>query len=68
MFIHKKPTNRRRKETNSKYIVSNIFGTLEVQRRVKIYMARMLEIWEDLLEKISLPVGSFTGPVSTATL
>ena len=44
------------------------FGTLEVQRRVTIFMARMLEIREDLLEKSSLPVGSFTGPVSTVTL
>ena len=56
-----------KKQTANIYY-QDIFGTLEVQRRVTIFMARMLEIREDLLVQSSLPVGSFTGPVSTVTL
>ena len=55
-------TEEEKKQTASIYY-HDIFGTLEVQRRVTIYMARVLEIQEDLLEK-----SSFMGPVSTVTL
>ena len=67
LLIKKQLTEEEKKQTANIYY-QDIFGTLEVQRRVTIFMARMLEIREDLLVQSSLPVGSFTGPVSTITL
>ena len=68
MFISKNQLTEEEKKQPANIYYQDIFGTLEVQRRVTIFMARMLEIREDLLVQSSLPVGSFTGPVSTVTL
>ena len=41
---------------------SDIFGPMELQWKVVKVMIRMLEIWENLLQKDGLPVGENTGP------
>ena len=69
MFSNKKKkiTEEENKQTAHIYY-QYFFEKLEEQRRVTMAMARMLEIREDLSEEGSLPVGLFTGPVSTFTL
>ena len=41
---------------------SDIFGSLEQQRKVVLSLMRIMEIRTKLIEKESLPVGDHTGP------
>ena len=45
----------------------DIFGTLELQGKAVLVLARMLELREETLERQRLPVGQNTGPDSAIT-
>ena len=49
-------------ETSQVVQYSDIFGSLEQQRKVVLSLMRVMEIRTKLLEKESLPVGDHTGP------